>query len=132
MTADAAGWTVTADAAGARRIAASAEGRVLAIDYFASRCCSSLLVGDLETRWVESGSHPEFVDVGNVAGTPVVADRRLVSVLATGRATIVETGGLLGKSIGVRLGKPEVWIAFLDSPAARGERGGRTVRRSPA
>ena len=114
-----AGADVGADAQATRRIAQVGRGRTLLIDFYASRCCRSVLVGDLEIRWVEGDPPAGFEQVGSVAGTRVVADHRLVGVLTTGGARIVETGGLFGRSLGVRLDAPEQWLAFLETPAAQ-------------
>ncbi|MES2210748.1 MAG: hypothetical protein V4515_11280 [Chloroflexota bacterium] len=114
---------VGADAKAERRIADVGRGRTLLIDFYVARCCTSVLVGDLETRWLE-GDPPDGVEqVGLVAGSRIVADHRLVGVLTAGGARIVESGGLFGRSLGVRLAAPELWLAFLETPAARRIRG---------
>lgn len=110
--------SIEADPEATRRIAAEARGRTLLIDFFASRCCTSMLVGDLETRWLDPGRDVEFEPIGSVNTTPIVADAGLMTVLRKGGARIV-TGGWLGRSLQVRLDVPEAWLDFLDSPAAR-------------
>lgn len=114
-----AGAEVGADANATRRIRETGRGRDLLIDFYAARCCTSVLVGDLETHWID-GEPPGAVEqVGSVSGSRIVADHRLVEVLKRGRARLVETGGLLGRSLSVRLDAPEHWLAFLETPAAR-------------
>ena len=118
---------VGVDAKATRRIAQVGHGRTLAIDFYVARCCTSALVGDLEVRWLEGDPPVGFEQVGSVAGSRIVADHRLVEVLTVGGARIVETRGLFGPSLGVRLEAGEHWLAFLETPAARRIRG-RTAR----
>lgn len=115
---------VQVDARAALRIATTAQGRALVIDFFAARCCTNVLVGDLETRWLDGTPPDGLVAVGSTNGTQILAAEVLVGVLARGCARVVETGGLFGRSLAVRLEAPEHWLAFLDTPAARAS-GGR-------
>lgn len=110
--------SIGADLRATSRIAEKARGRTLLIDFFASRCCTSGLVGDLETRWLDPGQDAGLEPIGSVSGTPIVADPALTAVLREGRARIV-VGGWLGRSLQVRLDVPEAWLDFLDSPSAR-------------
>ena len=114
--------SIEADPRATRRIAEKARGRTLLIDFFVSRCCTSGLVGDLETRWLDPGQDGGCEPIGSIDGTPIVADPALTAVLREGGARIV-AGGWLGRSIQVRLDVPEAWLDFLDSPAARRLRG---------
>ncbi len=114
--------SIGADQRATRRIEEEARGRTLLIDFFASRCCTSVLVGDLETRWLDPGQDARFEPIGSVNATPIVADPALTAVLREGRARLV-AGGLLGRSLQVRLDTPEAWLDFLDTPAARRLRG---------
>ena len=108
------------DAAAEQRLRSEAAGRALVIDFFAARCCTGVVAGDLMTRWADEPG-ADAVEIGAVAGTRLLADRRLVEVLAEG-ASLVESGPFFARSIGVRLARPECWIDFLDSPAARRRR----------
>lgn len=117
--------TIGADSATSSLIEREARGRVLLIDFFASRCCTSTLVGDLETRWLDPDRTAGLESLGTVSGTPIVADPRLAKILHEGRARIVR-GGWRGRSLQVRLDVPEVWLDFLETPAAHRSRGRRS------
>lgn len=110
--------SIGADPKATRRIEEEARGRTLLIDFFASQCCTSVLVGDLETRWIDPGQDAGFERIGSVNATPIVADSAITAVLREGGARLV-AGGLLGRSLQVRLDTPEAWLDFLDTPAAR-------------
>lgn len=110
--------SIEADSRATRRIAEEARGRTLLIDFFASRCCTSVLVGDLETRWLDPGQDAGLEPIGSVNATPIVADPALTAVLRAGRARIV-AAGWLGRSLRVWLDAPEAWLDFLGTPAAR-------------
>ena len=101
------------------RLRRDGAGRSLLIDFYAARCCTSVLIGDLETRWLEDASSPvDAQPLGAIEGVPILADRRLLGLLAGG-AQLVGGGPIFARSIGVRLDHPEAWLAFLDTPAAR-------------
>lgn len=121
-TARSATMSIGADPRATRQIAEDARGRTLLIDFYASRCCRSVLVGDLETRWLDPGQDAGLEPIGSVSGTPIVADPGLTRVLRDGAARLV-AGGWLGRSFQVRLDVPEAWLDFLDTPAARRLRG---------
>lgn len=110
--------SIGADPKATRRIEEEARGRTLLVDFFASRCCTSVLVGDLETRWLDPGQDAGLEPIGSIGPTPIVADLALAAVLRQGHARLV-AGGLLGRSLQVRLDTPEAWLDFLDTPAAR-------------
>ncbi len=93
-------------------------GRSLVIDFYAARCCTSGLIGDLETRWLDEASSSDAQPLGVIEGVPILADRRLLGLLAGG-AELVRAGPVFARSIGVRLDHPEAWLDFLDTPAAR-------------
>jgi hypothetical protein len=65
--------------------------------------------------------------VGVIDGVTILADRRLVGLLADG-AELVEAGPVFARSIGVRLDRPERWLAFLETPAARRRRSPEPAR----
>lgn len=102
-----------------------AAGRTLAIGYFTSPLWGNVLIGDLQLRWLAEGpggsvSMPTgFVALSPLEGVGVVADERLLEVLAAARPTIVATGPRFARGLNLRLERSEVWIDFLDSPAAR-------------
>ena len=117
--------TIGADSATVHLIEHEANGRALLIDFYASRCCTSALVGDLETRWLDPDQTADLESFGTVSGTPIVAHRRLAIVLQEGRARIVR-GGWRRRSLQVRLDAPEVWLEFLETPAAHRSRSRRS------
>ncbi len=98
-------------------IAGSHAGALL-IEFFATRCCTNVMVGDLQTRWIDQAP-AQAVDLGTLAGVQLFADPRIAELLADAGATLIETGSPFRRSIGVRLDSPEQWLAFLESPAAR-------------
>lgn len=114
--------TIVADPRAARRIAEEARGRTLLVDCFATQCCTGVLVGDLETRWLDHGRDAGLEPIGTVNGTPIVANPDLTAVLRAGGARLV-AGGLRGRSLQVRLDVPEAWVDFLATPTARRLRG---------
>ena len=114
--------SIGADLRATRRIAEEARGRTLLIDFFASRCCTSVLVGDLETRWLDPAQVVGLEPIGSINATPIVADPALTAVLRAGGARLV-AGGWLGRSIRVRLDVPEAWLDFLETPGARRQPG---------
>ncbi|MEO5918418.1 MAG: hypothetical protein ABIQ17_02545 [Candidatus Limnocylindrales bacterium] len=105
------------EAAGARR-AAGSRLPALIIEFFASRCCTNVMVGDLQTRWVDDAPRGA-VDLGTLAGVQLLADPRIAGLLTDAGATLIETGSPFRRSLGIRLDSPEQWLAFLESPAAR-------------
>ncbi|MEO8208443.1 MAG: hypothetical protein ABI598_05360, partial [Chloroflexota bacterium] len=76
----------------------------------------------LQTRWLEEAS-VDAVDLASIGGVRIVADPRIVDLLRDAGATLVEVGGPFRRTIGVQLGVPEAWLAFLESPAARRQPG---------
>lgn len=108
--------------AGARaRLRRGSSGRSLLIDFYAARCCTSGLVGDLETRWLEHHANAQVVKLAVIEDVEILADPRLVALLGDG-AELVEAGLPFARTIGVRLAHPERWLAFLETPAARRRR----------
>jgi hypothetical protein len=110
------------------RLRALATGRALRIGFFASRCCSSVVVGDLTATWIDGEPPAGAVALAPLEGVPVVADARLVELLESAGPVLRLAGPPFARHLAVALERPERWIAFLDSPAARGSRavsGGR-------
>ena len=106
-------------AAGLRgRLAALARGRTLAIGFYASRCCTSVAVGDLTVSWVEGAPPPGSVALAPVEGVPLVTDGRLVELLRDGGPTLILGGPVFARHLALRLDRPELWIDFLARPGA--------------
>jgi len=101
-----------------RRLRAMAGGRSLAIGMYATRCCGSpYLIGDLTARFVRL-TLPDAVALASIEGVPLVADRRLIDLLASAGPTLVEVGLPFARHLAVELAEPVAWLDFLASPAA--------------
>ena len=102
-----------------------AGGRTLAIGYYTSPLWGNILIGDLELRWLDDlpGGHVDvprgYVALNPVEGVGLLADERLLGVLAAAAPTLVAIGSPFARAIDVRLDAAEAWIDFLDSPEAR-------------
>lgn len=92
-----------------------ASGRVLVIDYFASRRCS-VVVGDLTADFVEMPPGPAHVEVGSVEGVRVFAEQRLLAVLADTKSNLRLGGPPFARHLAIDLDPPERWLDFLDEP----------------
>jgi len=98
-----------------RSLAQLAKGRVLVIDYFASRRCS-VVIGDLTGDFEDVPPAPGFVELASIEGVRVFAESRLLAVLADAGSTL-RLGGLpFAQHIAVELDRPERWIDFLERP----------------
>jgi hypothetical protein len=96
-------------------LAQIANGRVLVIDYFASRRCS-VVIGDLTGDFEDTPPAPGFVELANIEGVRVFAEARLLAVLVDAGSTL-RLGGLpFARHVAVELDRPERWIDFLDRP----------------
>ena len=104
---------VLADADAAAVLCRRAGGRALVIDYYANRS-RGVTVGDVTVAFRSELSEPRYVDIEPIGGVRVVVERHLVPLLAEG-ATLRLHRGLLGRSLGVSLLRPESWVDFLDS-----------------
>jgi hypothetical protein len=111
-----------------RSLAQLANGRVLVIDYFASRRCS-VVIGDLTGDFEDAPPAPGFVEFASIEGVRVFAESRLPAVLADAGSTLL--GGLpFAQQIEVELDRPERWIDFLERPGVlAGKRRIRMQRR---
>ncbi len=70
------------------RLAALAHGRSLVIDYVASRCCTSVAIGDLTVRWEQQIPGPGFVELAPIEGVPMFVEQRLLGLLTSAGPTI--------------------------------------------
>jgi len=100
------------------RLGALGRGRTLAIGFYASRCCTSVAVGDLTVAWVEGAPPPGSVALAPLEGVPLVTDGRLVELLRAAGPTLVLGGPVFARHLALRLERPELWIDFLGRPAA--------------
>jgi hypothetical protein len=92
-----------------------ANGRVLVIDYFASRRCS-VVIGDLTADFAEMPPGAPFVEVGSVEGVRVFAEPRLLAVLADTESSLRLGGPPFARHLAIDLDPPESWIDFLEQP----------------
>lgn len=100
------------------RLALLAAGRPLVIDYYASRL-RGVATGDLIVWFGEPAREPCYVELEPVDNVPVLAERRLVSLLEG--ATLREAGPPWHHHLALSLARPEDWIDFLDRhPSRRG------------
>jgi hypothetical protein len=100
------------------RLSALAAGRPLVIDYFAS-VYRGLTVGDLIVRFGDPRPEPRYLELEQVEGVAVLAERSLADPL--GGATLREAGLPRLRHLAVSLESPERWIDFLQHhPAPRG------------
>ncbi len=110
------------------RLAALSRGRTIVIDFFSSRCCTAVRVGDLTVRWLDGPPDPTMVPLAPIEGVPVVAEPRLLDVLADAGPTLRRAGSIFARGLGLDLERPERWLEFLDTPAAARR---RAPRRTP-
>ena len=94
-----------------------AAGRVLVIDYFASRRCS-VVVGDLTAGFDQSPATRDYAALASIEGVPVFAERRLLPLLRDAQPSLVEAGPMFARHLAVRLEQPERWLDFLEQPGA--------------
>lgn len=61
-------------------LARLANGRLLVVDYFASRRCS-IVIGDLTVDFADAPPGPGYVELAGIEGVRVFAESRLLAVL---------------------------------------------------
>ena len=96
-------------------IAQLAKGRVLVIDYFASRRCS-VVVGDLTVDFEDTPPGPGYVELASIESVRVFAESRLLGVLGDAGSSLRLGGPPFARHLAVDLGQPERWIDFLEGP----------------
>jgi hypothetical protein len=98
-------------------LARLSAGRAVVIDFFASRCCTSVWIGDLTAGWLQPGeSRPDLVALAPIDGVPVFVDRRLIDLLADAGPTLRLAGPSFARHLAVRLEDAAAWLAFLETP----------------
>ncbi len=102
------------------RLPAMAAGRTLLVDFFASRCCTSVWVGDLTVGWLQRGEQrADLIALVPIDGVEAWADRRLERLLTSSVPTLCLGGPVFARHLAIHLDRPEDWLAFLDGPHAR-------------
>jgi hypothetical protein len=92
-----------------------ANGRVLVIDYFASRRCS-VVIGDLTGDFREAPPGPRYAELASIEGVRVFAESRLLDVLGDAGSSLRLGGPPFARHLAVELDRPERWIDFLEGP----------------
>ena len=96
-------------------LARLAGGRVVVIDYFASRRCS-VVFGDLTGAFAARPPGPAYVEFASIEGVRIFVERRLLPVLAEAGPTLRLAGPSFARHLAVELEVPERWIDFLERP----------------
>jgi|SRR6266545_4142159 len=96
-------------------VAQLAKGRVLVIDYFASRRCS-VVIGDLTSDFEDTPPGRGYIELASIEGVRVFAASRLLGVLAGARSSLRLGGPPFARHLAVDLDQPERWIDFLEEP----------------
>ena len=96
-----------------------AAGRAILIGFFASRCCTTVWIGDLTAGWLQPGEmRPDLVALAPIEGVDVFVDRRLVELLATAGPTLHLAGPSFARHLAIRLEDAAAWLAFLETAPA--------------
>lgn len=96
-------------------LAQLAQGRVLVIDYFASRRCS-VVIGDLTGKFEDEPPGPGYVELASLESVRVFAESRLLAILGDAGPTMCLGGPPFARHLAVELDSPERWIDFLEGP----------------
>ncbi len=92
-----------------------AAGRAVLVDYFVSARCG-VVVGDLTADFGIEPSVATHARLDDIDGVPVFAERRLLPLLDESGPSIERRRLPFGSAIGLRLDRPERWLAFLERP----------------
>ena len=92
-----------------------AGGRVLVIDYFASRGCS-VVIGDLTCGLRTTPPTTGFTELAAVDDVRLFVETRLVPVIRDAGASLRMAGLPFARHLAVHLEVPDRWIAFLEEP----------------
>lgn len=92
-----------------------AAGRVLVVDYFASRSCS-VVIGDLTCELRPAPPAIGFTALAPVEGVRLFVETRLVPVIRDAGASLRLAGPPFTRHLAVDLEAPDRWIEFLEEP----------------
>ena len=95
--------------------ARTAAGRVLVIDYFASRRCS-VVIGDLTCEFRAAAPAGDFIELAPIEGVRLFIEARLRPILAASGPSLRAAGLPFARHLAIELEEPEHWIEFLDGP----------------
>jgi hypothetical protein len=96
-------------------IAQLAKGRMLVIDYFASRRCS-VVIGDLTVDFEVTPPGRGYVELATIERVRVFAASRLLGILGDAGSSLRLGGPPFARHLAVDLDRPECWIDFLEEP----------------
>jgi hypothetical protein len=96
-------------------LAQLANGRVIVIDYFASRRCS-VVIGDLTGDFRGTPPGRGYVELSSVEGVRVFVESRLLAVIGDAGSSLRLAGPPFARHLAVDLDRPERWIDFLEGP----------------
>jgi len=96
-------------------LAGLANGRVLVVDYFASRRCS-VTIGDTMAAFEAAPPGGGYIELASIEGVRVFVEARLLPVLSDAGPTLHLAGPPFARHLSVRLEQPERWIEFLEAP----------------
>jgi hypothetical protein len=99
-----------------------AAGRVLVLDYFASRRCS-VVIGDLTCELRAAPPAGDFVELAPIQGVRLFVEQRLLAILADAGPSLRLAGPPFARHLAVELEEPERWIDFLDGPGVLAGKG---------
>jgi hypothetical protein len=96
-------------------IAQLAKGRMLVIDYFASRRCS-VVIGDLTVDFEDTPPGRGYVELASIESVRVFVASTLLGILGDAGSSLRLGGPPFARHLAVDLDRPERWIDFLDGP----------------
>ncbi len=98
-------------------LARLAHGRVVVVDYFASRThrCS-VVVGDLTGAFRDAPPGPGYVEFASIDGVRIFVESRLLTVLKDAGPSLRLAGPPFARHLAIELDKPERWLEFLERP----------------
>jgi hypothetical protein len=96
-------------------IAQLAKGRMLVIDYFASRRCS-VVIGDLTVDFEDTPPGRGYVELASIESVRVFVASTLLGILGDAGSSLRHCGPPYARHLAVDLDRPERWIDFLDGP----------------
>jgi len=97
-------------------LAGLASGRVLVVDYFASRRCS-VVIGDLTCELRAGPPAGDFAELAAIEGVRLFVEQRLLAMMADAGPSLRVVGPPFMRHLAVELEEPERWIDFLEGPA---------------
>jgi hypothetical protein len=107
-----------------------AAGRMLVLDYFASRRCS-VVIGDLTCGLRAALPIGDFVELTPIEGVRLFVERRLLAILGEAGPSLRMAGPPFARHLAVKLEQPERWIDFLDGPGVLAGKGRFRLRSRP-